>query len=229
MKQAAQMSYGRTAVDTVADFLFDEISTLRLLPGAKISEADVAAQFGVSRQPVRDAFSRLANMDLLLIRPQRATEVRRFSSAAIEKSRYLRRAVDLDVLRRAASLCDKAGGDQLDACIAKQQIACDAGDYATFGKHDYDFHKTLCEIAGVPFAFDIISEEKAKVDRLCLLSLSKEARMPELIEDHLLIATMVKTGQAEKAAEAGAMHLSRLDITIDTIKVRNPDYFEDES
>ena len=40
---------------------------------------------------------------------------------------------------------------------------------------------------------------------------------------------MVKTGEAEKAAEAGAMHLSRLDITIDTIKVRNPDYFEDES
>jgi DNA-binding GntR family transcriptional regulator len=229
MQQAAQMNYGRTAVETVADYLFEEIAALRLLPGAKISEADIAVQFGVSRQPVRDAFSRLANMDLLLIRPQRATEVRRFSSAAIEKSRYIRSAVELDVLRRAAPLCDAAGAEQLDACIAQQQLACDASDYTTFGKHDYAFHKTLCEIAGVPFAFDIIAKEKAKVDRLCLLSLAKEARMPELIEDHLQIAKMVTEGNADKAMEAGALHLSRLDVTIDTIKARNPDYFEAEA
>ena len=70
----------RTTVDEIFDHLFDEISSLRLRPGDRISEADIAAQFGVSRQPVRDAFTRLANLDLLLIRPQRATEVKRFSS-----------------------------------------------------------------------------------------------------------------------------------------------------
>ena len=229
MKQATQLKYGRTAVDVVADYLFDEITTLRLLPGAKISEADVAAQFSVSRQPVRDAFNRLANLDLLLIRPQRATEVRRFSSTAIEKSRYIRSAIEMDVLRRAASHCDEAGGKLLDACLVQQQEACEANDYASFSKHDYAFHKTLCDIAKAPFAFEVISDEKAKVDRLCLLSLSKEARMPELIADHVEITRLVKNGQAQEAMDAGLKHLSRLDVTIEAIKADNPDYFDDDA
>lgn len=44
----------RTSVDVVFDHLYDEISSLNLLPGDKISEAEIAARFGVSRQPVRD-------------------------------------------------------------------------------------------------------------------------------------------------------------------------------
>ena len=48
-------------------------------PGAKLSEVEVARRIGVSRQPVREAFNRLATMDLLLIRPQKSTRVRGFS------------------------------------------------------------------------------------------------------------------------------------------------------
>ncbi|KKK71856.1 hypothetical protein LCGC14_2909720, partial [marine sediment metagenome] len=77
MSNATQMWDRRTGVDVVANHLYEEITSLRLLPGAKISEAEIAARFGVSRQPVRDAFSRLENLDLLLIRPQKATEVKR--------------------------------------------------------------------------------------------------------------------------------------------------------
>jgi len=82
----AQMAR-RTSVDEVFDHLRDQILSLELKPGDLISEAEIAARFGLSRQPVRDAFSRLANLDMLLIRPQRATEVRRFSMRQIEKTR----------------------------------------------------------------------------------------------------------------------------------------------
>ena len=85
MANLSKLTERRTSVDEVFDYLHNEIATLKLLPGDKLSEADMAAKFGISRQPVRDAFSRLANMDLLLIRPQRATEVKRFSMREIEK------------------------------------------------------------------------------------------------------------------------------------------------
>jgi len=80
----------------VFDHLYDEIVSMRLLPGAKISEAEIAALFSVSRQPVRDAFSRLENLDLLLIRPQKATEIKRFSSAAITTARFVRSSTTID-------------------------------------------------------------------------------------------------------------------------------------
>lgn len=218
----------RTSVDEIFDHLHKQIATLRLRPGDRISEAEVAAEFGVSRQPVRDAFSRLEHLDLIRIRPQRATEVRRFSLREIEKARFVRAAIEARVLRLAAERCTDAGADMLNTCLERQAAAIAARNYRTFGKLDYDFHETICDVAGVPFAFDVILEEKSKVDRLCLLSLEKEDRMPLLLEDHRQIVEAITKGDLAAAAERGMVHLSRLDTTIETIAATNADYFDEE-
>lgn len=219
----------RTTIDEIFDHLYGEIASLRLRPGDRISEAEIASRFGVSRQPVRDAFTRLANLDLLLIRPQRATEVKRFSSREIEKSRFVRAAVESEVLRRAAHHAGKADAEALQQCLDRQRDAIAAYDYTAFGKLDYEFHKTLCEIAGVGFAFEIIKTEKAKVDRLCTLSLAREDRMPQLLRDHEAIVDAVIEGDEEKAVDAGMLHLSRLDSTIAAIAASHVNYFEPEA
>lgn len=226
MANMTQMRDRRTSVDVVFDHLYEEIAALRLLPGDKISEADIAAQFGVSRQPVRDAFSRLENLDLLLIRPQRATEVKKFSSREITKSRFVRAAVESEVLRRAAAECDPIGAAQLDAALTLQTATVASGKYEDFGALDYAFHQTLCDIAKVDFAFEVIKQEKASVDRLCMLSLSKENRMSQLLKDHEAIAACVKNHDAEGAVLAGMQHLARLDDTITAISNANEDYFD---
>lgn len=225
MVQATHINVRRTSVDDIFDHLHAEILSLRLRPGDKISEADIAAQFGVSRQPVRDAFNRLATLDLLLIRPQRATEVKRFSAREIAKARFVRSAVEQEVLRRAAEHCDPQGASALDAALDAQERAVHAGDVDAFGTLDYDFHKLLCKIAKVDFAFDVIMVEKSKVDRLCILSLSKGDRLPDLVEDHRHIAHAVKAHDAEAAVQAGVRHLSRLDQTIQEISTTNANYF----
>ncbi|KUP94705.1 GntR family transcriptional regulator [Tritonibacter horizontis] len=216
----------RTSVDDIFNAIQDDILTLRLRPGDKISEAEVAARFNVSRQPVRDAFSRLANLDLLLIRPQRATEVRRFSMREIVKSRFVRAAVEKEVLRLAARNCDPIGAAQLEVALAAQDKALRENDVETFGKLDYAFHGTLCDIARADFAFDVILAEKSKLDRLCLLSLSQKNRMPQLAADHRAIAEAVQDNDEARAVAAGVLHLSRLDETIEQICVSNANYFE---
>lgn len=226
MPQAAHYGERRTSVDDIFDHLKEEILSLNLRPGDKISEADIAAQFGVSRQPVRDAFSRLANLDLLLIRPQRATEVRRFSSREIEKARFVRAAIEKEVLRRAAENCTDNGAKRLTAALTEQEDAMRAKDLTSFGQLDYEFHKILCEIAGADYAYDVIMTEKAKVDRLCRLGLSKENRMPLLVEDHRSIADAVIRHDAERAIVQGMLHLSRLDETIEQIAKGSATYFE---
>lgn len=226
MTPAIARSERRTSVDDVFDYLHEQIVSLELKPGDKISEAEIASEFGVSRQPVRDAFSRLANLDLLLIRPQRATEVRRFSMRQIEKSRFVRAAIETEVLRRAAVHCNDMGAARLDAELILQEAAAKSKDVEQFGQLDYNFHKVLCEIAKADYAFDVILEEKAKVDRLCKLGLDKEQRMPELIADHRDIASAIKAHDGDKAVEFGLKHLSRLDDTIARITATNANYFE---
>ncbi len=226
MPSAARTRDRRTSVDVVYDYLHNAIVTLDLLPGDKISEAEIASQFGVSRQPVRDAFSRLENLNLLLIQPQKATEVKRFSLKEITKSRFVRASVEAEVLRRAAREVTPAGASLLDICLAQQEHVVAHGSYEEFGKLDYEFHRALCRVAKVDFAFEVISFEKGNVDRLCMLSLSKEDRMEQLVEDHRKIAACIKVGDAEGAVEAGMFHLTRLDATIEAIFEGNPDYFE---
>lgn len=215
-----------TSVDIVFDHLHQAITSLELRPGDKISEAEIAAQFGVSRQPVRDAFSRLENLDLLLIRPQKATEVKRFSIHEITKSRFVRASVESEVLRRAAKHCTPNDAKLLNTALADQSKVVSHGTFDEFGKLDYAFHETLCKIGKVEFASEVIAFEKANVDRLCRLSQSKGERMEELLQDHIAIADCVKSGDIDGAVKVGMIHLSRLDSTISTILDENAEYFE---
>jgi len=222
-----KVSERRTSVETVFDHLYAEIVSMRLLPGKKISEAEIAGMFDVSRQPVRDAFSRLENLDLLLIRPQKATEVKRFSSKAITTARFVRAAVETRVLQQAANLCRQEGTELLQSCLDEQREAVISKKYDHFRSLDYVFHEALCKVGAADFAFDVISSNKAKVDRLCVLGMSRDEKMDQLLEDHIRIAKMVSNNDEQGAVQAGMLHLSRLDSIINTIQEENADYFDD--
>ena len=76
----------------------------------------------------------------------------------------IRAAVEAEVLRRAAAACDEAGGLRLDAALAQQRDALRHTDYESFARLDYEFHKILCEIGQVSYAYDVISATKTSLD-----------------------------------------------------------------
>ena len=64
-----------TVGNKVFEAMRQAIIQLQLRPGDPLSEAEMARQFGVSRQPVREAFIKLAEVGLVEVRPQRGTFV----------------------------------------------------------------------------------------------------------------------------------------------------------
>jgi len=216
----------RTTTDVVFDELREEIVSLKLLPGSKLSEADIARRFGVSRQPVRDAFARLENLDLLLIRPQKATEVRKFLMNRIAHSRFVRMAVELEVIRQACAIWQDSHSILVDTNLDQQRKAVEAGDLERFHTLDYEFHKLICELTGLPMAFETIQECKQHVDRLCYLSFEKADEPADLVQDHQELARALKTGAVEDAVGVTRHHLGRLDTTIAGIYAAHPEYFE---
>ncbi|MDA7424780.1 GntR family transcriptional regulator [Thalassococcus lentus] len=216
-----------TGSDVVFDKLFEQITRLDLLPGTKISETEIAKAFGYSRQPVREAFTRLANLNLLLIRPQRATLVRPFSRQLIANARFVRAAIEFEVVRAAARDRDTALDDELRSNLRKQGDAIAAGDAGLFHELDYDFHRLLCASAKQAFAFDIISENKAQVDRLCMLALTSKDAMDVLYDDHAKLLEALFGGDEEAAVAVLRVHLDRLSPTIDAIYTTHKAYFDD--
>lgn len=226
MEMVVTSAARRTSADVVFDTLYDQISTLQLLPGAKLSESEVATLFGVSRQPVRDAFARLANHGLLVIRPQKATEVSKFSMAEIERARFVRLSVEVEVVRRAAERWDGTFEAAFDASLAAQKSALSEGDVDRFHEADYDFHRLICDAARADFAFDLVAEYKVRVDRLCMLSLTKGESMEQLVGDHAVLVDSMKQHDTKGATDALRMHLARLDQTVIDIHAEHAQYFE---
>ncbi|WP_298838240.1 GntR family transcriptional regulator [uncultured Roseobacter sp.] len=216
-----------TSSDVVFDELFGRITRLELLPGTKISETDVAKSFGYSRQPVREAFTRLANLNLLLVRPQRATVVRPFSRRLIANARFVRAAIELEVVRLAASDRDRSVDAALKSNLREQGGAVADGDVSRFHDLDYQFHRLLCASARQAFAFDIIAENKAQVDRLCMLALTSKEAMDVLYEDHTKLLKALFGGDAQAADDVLRVHLDRLTPTIDAIYTTHNAYFDE--
>lgn len=226
MQKTAEVLVPRTTTDIVFDTLHKEILTLQLLPGTRISESEVASRLGVSRQPVRDAFNRLGNLGLLLIRPQRATEVRGFSMPEIENARFIRLAVELEVIERACAAWDAENATSLEAIISAQEEMAAAGETERFHALDYAFHRHICECAGRPLAFETIERCKRAIDRLCLLSLGKAHEITGILRDHKQIARALAHGTTIEARDVLRQHLSRLDEAITEIYAAHSDYFE---
>ncbi len=226
MLEMKENSVPRTTTDVVFENLHNDIVSLALLPGAKMSEAEVAARMGVSRQPVRDAFNRLAHMDLLSIRPQRATRVRGFSAEKIANARFVRLSIELEVIRRAHSVWDDAKAAVLDRQLDIQRAAIDAGDIGEFHALDYDFHKAIFDMGGHPLAFDMVVQCKQPVDRLCVLSLGDKGELSHVFADHERIANALARGSVEQLEDVTRQHLSRLDATIRAIREKHAEYFE---
>lgn len=229
MQEQIALDERRTATDLVFDQLHEDIVSLKILPGTKLSEVEVARRFGVSRQPVRDAFNRLSRMDLLLVRPQRATEVRGFSLARIEEARFVRLAVELEVLRRACEVWDKVRTVRLQENLDAQSKCVESVDPDGMRLLDYEFHRLICELSGCPTAFQTIKRQKQKVDRLCVLEYDRRViELGSVLKDHQGIARALKAKSVEKVTAAARKHFGQLDETIAYIHVTHSEYFERE-
>lgn len=219
----------RTLASQVFDQLYAEIVSLKLLPGTKLSEVEVARKFGVSPQPVRDAFHRLRDIDFLRVQPQRATVVRGFSLSRIEDARFIRLGVELEVMRRACAVWDESRAAKLQKNLDRQKRCVNAIDSEGMQSLDYEFHRLICELGGCPRAFLAIKQQKQKMDRLCALEYDRRVKEHRtILSDHQSIADALKTNSVDQVSTVARQHLDGLDETIEYIHANHTEFFEDE-
>lgn len=206
--------------------LRDAIVRGELLPGTVVSEADIARRFGVSRQPVREAFIKLQEAGLLSIRPQRGTVVQRISVDAVFDARFVREAVEVAVVRACAELRPKGLDRRLGELIATQEEAACAADAPAFLRLDEAFHRAMAEGIGRSFAWTALESIKAQMDRVRFLSFEGATPLPELIRQHRAIARAIKAGNPDQAEAALRAHLREILASLPRIAEAHPDYFE---
>lgn len=218
----------RTAsvADLVYEEIYDRIVTLDLPPGSRLSESDVAGQMGVSRQPVRDAFYRLSQLGFLHIRPQRPTTVTRISEAAVHQARFIRTALEVETTGAAVPRLGDAELTELAAMVEAQREAVAAGDRLRFHALDDEFHRTICRMSGHEYAWTLIRDSKAHMDRVRWMSLAFGAQ--SALDDHVRILDALGAHDVQRAVTCMREHLSRIEGIIAQIRADHGEYFEEQ-
>lgn len=197
-------------------------------PGQALSEKEIADRFGVSRQPVREAFIKLSEAGLLSIRPQRGSYVVKISARQVYDVRFVREAVEVAVVRKAAlELPGNAIRALRDIVNEQRKVAADERPDRFFPL-DEALHRSLALGVGCDYAWRVVEDMKVQMDRVRYLSLPEATPLSRLIDQHEAIVDAIAAHDPGQAEAAMRTHLSEILTSLPELAQRFPDLFEPE-
>lgn len=208
--------------------LRNAIVTLKLLPGNSLSEAEIAKQLGVSRQPVREAFIQLSKIGMLKIIPQRGSFVVKISESDVNNARFIREAIEVAIVRRSCKMATNEHIDKIFALIADQKKAAAEDNQEMFLSLDDAFHQTIALSADCLYGWHIVEDLKAQMDRVRFLSLPEATSLKKIINQHHQIAKTIKARDQVKAVTAMKKHLGEILISLPHLAEQHKDLFAKE-
>ncbi|KPP88066.1 MAG: transcriptional regulator [Rhodobacteraceae bacterium HLUCCA08] len=221
------LDLARPAAEQIHAALRAAILDCSILPGARLSESEIAARFGASRTPVREALTRLREDALILTLPSRGSFVSRLSERQIRGAQFLREAIECAVVALLAETGLDAPRDAaLQATLDAQAQAIDRGDRPAFQAADDAFHATLSAATGIARLEAALGREKAALDRLRVLSLAEPAHMQRLCADHAGVLAAIRDRHPEAAIAAMRLHLRRVLGTLAQMIADHGEYFD---
>ena len=219
-----RVTSGTSLVVAIQESLRDAIISGTFAPGDRLRETPIAAHFGVSSTPVREALRQLEAEGLVTLFPRRGAIVVAMSSTEVRELYEIRLLVEPHTTRQAALRAPSAA--ELEKA---QRIADHQAKMATKGRIpsppvDADFHRELALLGGN-------SAMAALVERVTRQIETVQSRSPHVVKDglahaaeaHLAILESVGEGKAERAGALMEEHLrTACDLVMDTLTTTAP-------
>ncbi len=188
--------------------LRDNIVSLDLAPGCKVSENELASQMGLSRTPVREALIELANYGIVEIFPQNGVFISKIDYNRIEESRFMRLALELQAVREACGRATPEFLQEMEETIGIQAMYLESRNVKMLLKMDDHFHSLPFALGGKMLSYALMRQMSVHFDRVRHLSLEMVQDL-RIVEDHRAILAAIRAGDEDAAGAAMAEHLSR--------------------
>jgi DNA-binding GntR family transcriptional regulator len=195
---------GLTTADSVAAALRDALHRGRWGAGAPLRQEDLAAEFGVSRIPVREALNKLQAEGLVVVQPNRGAFVASLTVADVHEVFDLRVLLECDALRHAIPQHTPRTLRQLHALQAELDAEHDPTLWLAT---DAAFHEVLYAPSGRTKTLEMIAVLRASVTRLYRSHLSPDTRRKGWRDEHHGLLKAVAARNVERAVAALTRHL----------------------
>lgn len=193
----------------------DEILFMDLLPGAVISETEIAKRFDVSRTPVREAFQRLEYDGLVEIKSHLGTFITLIDLNTINDVRFMREQVELEVLNLLMNQSNGTLELKLKLILEAQKklFESDLSDNELarrFVLSDNEFHRALFESANKLGVWNYLQSVEHHYERLrVFLNIHDIEYLYSLYEDHEFILKQIGGRDWDDLQERYQRHLTK--------------------
>ena len=191
----------------VTNQLRDHVIHGRFEPGAVLGEVALAAQFGVSRGPVREALQHLVQEGLLRREPRRGISVPRLAASDLRDIYVAREAIESAAAAVVVAGDTAALAAGLRDVVGRMRSAFAADDWLALADLDVAFHRQIVEAALSPR----LSRLYASVIGETFAFFNMNAHHPrrhELLEQHTELVRLIAARDGDGLRRALARHLS---------------------
>lgn len=190
----------------VYEQLRSEIVTGTIASGSSLVETAIAARYGTSRTPVREALSRL-EQDGLAERRDRGMEVRSCSPGEILEIYGVRIVLEGLAARTAAEF-----RSALDLAILEERhlrmVATDPADAIAMATTNRQFHEALWTSSHNRTLVDLLARLNSHLTRYPATTLSSPGRWATALEDHRRLLDAIDARDADAAGSIAESHMA---------------------
>ena len=197
------MSTDETIAVRISRVLAERIIAGEIAPNERLRQDHIAAEFGVSQVPVREAFRRLEAQGLVASEPRRGVRVAGFSLDEVREVAEMRAALEVLALRNAAPHLTRA---ILDEAEEINRLGDRAGDVQAWEEANRRFHRTLLSPCGMPRLMRAIDDLHTASARFLFSGWRAEWDAPT-DRDHRAILAALRAGEVEMAAAVLGRHV----------------------
>jgi DNA-binding GntR family transcriptional regulator len=189
--------------DQVRDHLRDRIVTGKLQPGDRMVERELAAEYGVSRIPVREAIRILESEGFVSVVPRRGVVVRRMEKRDIEELFDVREALEVLAVRRATERATKAELRQLEKTLTAARKALLSDNLEAIGAANDSFHDGIIGLAHNGLLATMLEPLSGRLHWLFRQSDDPAA----LYAEHQQLFEAISSGDPDRAAAEALRHV----------------------
>lgn len=175
----------RSHRERVADALRAALVAGELRPGEVHSAPALAARFGVSATPVREALLDLAKEGLVDTVPNKGFRVTAVSEAQLDEYVHIRALIEIPTTAGLATTADPAALEALRPTAEEIVTAAAAGDLVAYVEADTRFHLDLLALAGNAHLVEVVRDLRKRARLYGLTTLARAGRLRASAEEHL--------------------------------------------
>lgn len=195
--------------DRIADAIREAIIAGALGPGSRVNESEIAARYGISRSPVREALRLLQQEGLVAMEPRRGAFVKRLTPQEIVDVYDVKSMLEGHATRLATGRMREEHLERLAALVARMEQELAGGDMAAYVESTREFHEMIVRGCGNATLTAIYQGLERKIHWLRTLSLSRPGRVEVSLADHRAILAAMRRRDAAEAERIARAHIEQ--------------------